>query len=193
MDNEKSVLNEVSPDTPLEEYTMKQLQELAITLGVEAPDSFTTKAQILSVIKMARKAQEVSKDEKPIQKVVDNERQDAKLHKSKMLKMKEKLEKQDKVQIMLPLEGKEQVGQVIETWDRGKRIVRTSGAVETVVLNGWCTYIPKGTPYLVPSQVAEILGQAQVQTNSAGNQYKIDRPSNDTSSPEFKTVRDALS
>jgi len=65
-------------------------------------------------------------------------------------RMKKALDKQEKKEVYIPLEGKE-----------------PEGAVETVILNGYRYDIKKGVRVEVPAQVADIIYDAMEQTRKA--------------------------
>ena len=72
--------------------------------------------------------------------------------------MRAKLEKQPKVRFFLPLVGAEKPGVIREVMKHGRmEQVVVSGAVETVQLNGFKTFIPKGRFVEIPQQVADVL------------------------------------
>ena len=69
---------------------------------------------------------------------------------SKAEKMREALSKQRKVRILIPLEAKEK-----------------AGSTESVILNGYRLNIQKGVYVDVPSQVADVIMEANNQTQKA--------------------------
>lgn len=80
------------------------------------------------------------------------------VHKSKAMRMKEHLAKQPKVQVFVPLEGKEKMGTQLP-----------------VTLNGYGVKIPKGMYVEVPQQIAEVIMDSLNQTQQAlDNKYNID-------------------
>lgn len=73
-------------------------------------------------------------------------------HKSKAQKMKENLAEQEKIQIFVPLEGKEKPGTQLP-----------------VTLNGHRVNVPKGVYVKVPQQVAQIVMDSLNQTEASTN------------------------
>lgn len=184
--------NVIDPTTPLEELTLKQLQSIADELGVPDADTFITKKQVITVIN-AMKLAKAAGSKKPVEYVKDDKLEDDKFHETKISIIQKKLAAQPKVQVFLFKQPKEPVGRVIDKMVNGKRILEKSGAVQEVIINGYVTYVPKGVSVEVPEQIAKLLGQSITDTQMAGEQYKVERPSNDPMSPEFKTVQEALS
>lgn len=74
---------------------------------------------------------------------------------SKAAEMKKRLALQDKITIMIPLEGKEK-----------------KGSTFPVTLNGYRVNIQKGVYVPVPKQVAEIVMESQKQTVAAADELK---------------------
>lgn len=71
-------------------------------------------------------------------------------HKSKAARMKEALEKQEKVPVFVPLDGKEKKGTQLP-----------------VTLNGYRVNVPKGLYVKVPQQVAQVIMDSLNQTQEA--------------------------
>jgi hypothetical protein len=170
---------------PMEEYTVKELQDQATKLGMVGADLLTTKKQLIAVINTLG-AQKLVNQEIPkvtqqpgldtaVNPVIDNKREDDRHYASKAERMKAHLDKQKKVQVFLALEGKEKKGEFRKAIVDGKEKTVITGAYETVTLNGYRIVIPKGVPFFVPEQVAETLGQSQVATSEAGSQFLIER------------------
>lgn len=183
----------------LEEMTLKELQVEITSMGYgNLADTLSTKKQAVEVYTALKatpaKDPEVPQSEgpAPVEPSPIENRQDTKKWQTKADRMKEHLDAQPKVQVYLAPEGKEQPGQIREIMVGNKIVVQTSGSVEVVTLNGYSTYIPKGTPTLVPQQVAEILGQAQVDTAKAGREIDINRPDVEHPETPYGTVRGAL-
>lgn len=79
-------------------------------------------------------------------------------HKSKAQRMKENLEKQDKVMVFVPLEGKEKPGTQLP-----------------VTLNGYRVNVPKGKYVKVPMQIGQIIMDSLNQTEEAvNNAFRVD-------------------
>ncbi len=81
---------------------------------------------------------------------VEEERQVIEVHKTDAQKMKDHLATQPKVQIFVPLEGKERRGQQLP-----------------VTINGYRVNIPKGMYVKVPEQIAQIVMDSLNQTEEA--------------------------
>lgn len=179
----------------LEEMTVKQLQDKLISLGMPEDDvqAFKTKAPIIASIKTIE-AKGVVKTEKAdtqvqhveeIKKVITieekvnptEERRVNKAWRSKAAHMKEVLMAQEKVSILIPMDPNEKAG--IVEWRTDKNgedyQVALGGAVESVTLNGFRYFIPKGRYTPVPRQIAEVISKAQQQTLEAGSKISIDR------------------
>ncbi|MCR4306299.1 MAG: hypothetical protein NUV73_04425 [Candidatus Daviesbacteria bacterium] len=170
---------------PMEEYTVRELQEQATKLGMVDAGLLTTKKQLIAIINTLEAKQLVEKEtpkvtqqpglETAVNPAIDNKREDDRRYMSKAMRMKAHLDAQPKVQVFLALEGKEKKGELKKGIVNGKEHLTITGAYETVILNGYRTVIPKGVPFSVPQQVAEILGQSQVATSEAGSQFLVDR------------------
>lgn len=120
----------------------------------ENPEIFTTKKQALEVIKELGKKVAVAST-----KDADSKEDDKKRHMTKALRMKEHLDAQPKVRMLIPLTGKEKKGL----------------AFETVIMNGYRTDWPKGEYIEVPQQIADLLADALLQTSEAGKEFRMDR------------------
>lgn len=177
---------------PMEELTLNELKAELSDLGQAAvAETLNTKAQALAVLAGLKVSPaNPERVEIPISTVADREVN--KNSASKTKRMEERLKAQPQVQVFLALEGKERAGSVSENIVNGQRRVATDGAVETVQLNGFITYIPKGKPVLVPQQVAAELGQSQVETANAGKAFEVDRPDTEHTETPFQTVGEAL-
>lgn len=88
---------------------------------------------------MATKKEAPKKEDKKVERVL-----------TKPERMKQALDKQDKVKIFIPLEGKE-----------------PKGAVETVIVNGYRFDIMKGVKVEVPEQIADIIHDSMHKTDEA--------------------------
>ena len=181
----------------LNELTLEELKVEAVKLGMpkESMDAFKNKSPLIATIntlktKDADKVAEVKKvktlnpPETPIQKRADN-----KSWLTKAERMRDKLDKQKKIRVLLPLEGKEKPGVVKVVKIKGrKEYVHVSGAIETVTMNGCKTIIPKGVYFDVAEQVAEIISDSYKQTQEAGREFLLDRESSEAG----KTVRESM-
>lgn len=182
----------------LETLTLLELQDKLIGLGMPEDDvhAFKTKAPLIASIKMmTAKAtiEMIDKDVEEVKKVAtieekpnpSEDREVNKKWKSKAEAMKAHLMKQPKVSILIPLEPGEKRGVVEWRTDKyGEEVqVHVSGAVESVQLNGFKYFIPKGVYYPVPQQIAEIISEAQSQTLDAGREIAIDRIDPKTGKP----------
>ena len=172
----------------MEERTLKELQKELVKLGMpeEEAKSFNTKAQVLAVIntldakKAVEKVKTLEEVESPAEKKAFEQQ-----WLSKAMIMKKKLEAQPKVRFLLPLEGSEKQG-VVE-WRTGKNGEKyqyvVSGSVETVQLNGYKYFIPKGIFVDIPEQVAQVLSESYKLTASAGSNISMDRIDDKTGKP----------
>lgn len=163
------------------ELTLKDLQVEVISLGMPEEDAkkFTVKAVLQATINALKAAKTVAKvDTLNPPEDLKTAKQDNKIWLSKAEKMRDHLEKQPKVRILIPLDpgGKEKVGVVREVIVRGrKEYVHVSGGIEIVTLNGCKTIIPKGTYFYVPQQVADVLDESNRATQQAGQDILADR------------------
>ena len=181
---------EQEPETVnLEELTLKELKEEIVKLGMLAQDAetFSTKASLIVTINTFKVQQTVGIVESPKQKKSDDANYD-----SKAQRMYEVLEKQPFIRIKLPLDigGKEKVGVVREVMHKNRReFVHVSGAVKSVILNGYKTLIPKGEYVEVRQQIADTLAESEKATSEAGRHLLLDRIDPETG----QNVRDVLS
>lgn len=174
----------------LEQLTLKELRTKLTEMGMPEADAnvFTTKAQMVASIKtlMAREAvAEEPKEPAVVTKVatleeMSNPTEDREVNKrwkTKAEQMKAHLESQPKVSILIPLESGEQAGVVENRIDsQGNSYqVHVSGGVESVQLNGYKYFIPKGRYTSVPQQIAEVISHSQQQTLEAGSHISLDR------------------
>lgn len=177
----------------LEKLTIAELQEQLISLGMPEDDvaAFKTKAPLIASIKTLLAKEATEKEEvkeegvQEVKKVASiNERPDPmeerevnKRWKNKAERMKAHLESQKKVRILVPLDPTEQAGVVEWRTDKNGNTyqVHISGAVETVQLNGYKYFIPRGKYVEVPEQIAEVVSNAQQQTLSAGSDISLNR------------------
>lgn len=90
-------------------------------------------------------------------------------HTAKSQAVKEALEKQPKVRMIVPLEGGEKIGATIP-----------------VTINGYRLNVPKGVYTMIPEQVAQMLMESYNQTEEAGRPFRIDLK-------QDKSAQDALS
>lgn len=179
----------------LETMSIKDLQAELVANGMPEDDAvtFKTKASAIATLRtiMASKAveeapQEVKKvasiEEKP------NPAEDREVNRrwlSKAHAMKKHLEAQEKVSILIPLDPTERQG-VVE-WRTGAKgetyQVHVGGAIESVQLNGYKYFIPKGVYTQVPRQIAEVISRSQQQTLDAGKHVSLDRIDEKTGRP----------
>ena len=104
--------------------------------------------------------------------------------------MRKNFESQPTVEIMIPCEGEEQPGVVKTEIVNGKEVtIAVSGAVWSKTFNGHRVIIPKGVYTPVAKQVADNIAKEFAQTQSAGEQWKIDRKDPNTGG----TVKQQLS
>jgi hypothetical protein len=175
---------------PLEEMTLKDLQTEATNLGLEKVELFKTKGPLIAAINSLRQAKITAvKPVEPVATLVEpvnpkEERLDEKKWKSKADRMRDHLESQPKVRVLVPLEPNEKQGVVKKVIVRGyEETVAVSGAVWVTNLNGLHIVVPKGVYYDVPQQVADKIGNEYNQTQHAGDQFKIDRIDPQTGRP----------
>ena len=114
--------------------------------------------------------------------------------KNKAVKMKARLLAQEVISILIPLEPAEKKGVVVwaytsngdkmsvAVWNTltleekmGTHQVHVAGAIESVQLNGYKYFIPKGVYTPVPEQIAKVISNSQQQTLDAGSEMKLDR------------------
>lgn len=144
----------------LMEKTIKELREMVKKQGIENAEVFTTKAQLIAILDDAKsRTPGVAQPESP---------EDVERYKSKRQKMKEYLEAQPKVSIMLPLEGKERA---------------PDNPVHPVTINGFTTLVPKGKMTEVPKDVAKLIGNYLAAKSGIDEPFRLDRS---------KDVKDAL-
>lgn len=175
---------------PQEEMTLKDLQAEAVKLGLQQVELFKTKGQIIAAINSLRQATIIS--EKPTETVnplaepvnPKEERADEKRWKSKADKMRENLDAQPKIRVMVPLEPNEKQGVVKEVMVGGhKETIAVSGAVWVTNLNGVHIVVPKGIYCDVPEQVADKISREYNQTQHAGDRFRTDRIDPQTGRP----------
>lgn len=185
----------------LETLGVRELQEILINLGMPEEDvaQFRTKAPLISTINVMRGKTEVTKEEETeVKKVASLEekpnpaedREINRMWKTKAIAMQDKLSKQPKVSILIPLEPAEKAGVVEERTDKQGRTYQAhvGGAIETVQLNGFKYMIPKGKYVPVPQQIAEIISRSQQQTLEAGSNISMDRIDPKTGRPMNEVI-----
>jgi len=171
----------------LEELTVKQLQAKLVKLGMPEEDTkgFTTKAPLIATINTLKAANIIKKVdglELPINP--KEERQDLKKWQSKADRMREHLESQPKVRILIPLDPQEKPGVVKKIMVRGREeIIVISGAVWSKTFNGYRVVVPKGIYTEVSEQVADNIAEEFNQTQHAGDRWAIDRIDTATGKP----------
>lgn len=185
----------------LEKLTVAELQEQLISLGMPEDDvaAFKTRAPLIASIKTLKAKEAMEKmetkvgDVPEVEKVATiNERpnpvEDREVNKrwrNKAERMKAHLNSQKKVRILIPLEPNEKPGVVEWRTDKNgnEYQVHISGALETVQLNGYKYFIPKGKYVEVPEQIAEVISTAQQRTLSAGSDISLSRIDPNTGRP----------
>jgi len=163
----------------MEDKTLKDLQIEAVKLGIpeEAVKTFTNKAPLIVTIN-ALKAKEVVEKVSSLRDPLNpgEEKRTNKNWYTKAMIMRDQLDRQPKVRFFLPLEPKEKPGVVKKVMVKGRQeTVHVSGAIETVTLNGYKEIIPKGVFYDVAQQIADILSESLLATQSAGKDFLADR------------------
>lgn len=169
-----------------DEITLKELQLFAIEKGIKNAEIFRTKDQLVAALDLIKEQVEtpVATINPPISP--KEEKASVKHWENKAEKMRLILEKQPKVRILVPLEGKERQG-VIQLFHNPKtnrdeqRII--SGAIQPVTLNGYAYYVPKGMYVEVPEQIAKVIQDKFKQTSEAGENIRIDRIDPETGHP----------
>lgn len=192
----------LASQSSLTDLSVKDLQKMAVKLGMPETDAalFSTKAPLIATINTL-KAQSVVQSN-PTQPVIEatqeptipvepkDDKQIQSQWVSKAQKMYEFLEAQPKVAILIPCEPSEKPGVVERKMVHGiNQYVYISGAVWTKTFNGFRVIVPKGVQGVkVPEDIAQNIADEFNLTQSAGDQWKIDRPDPLTG----KTVRDQL-
>ena len=179
----------------MEEKTLKELQAEAVKLGMSEKEvkSFKSKAPLIATLKLLKKAAPKEKVERVKTlnppETPQEKKQVEKMWRSKAERMRSILDKQPKVTVMIPTEGKEKPGVLKKVIINGREEYQhVSGAIKTVTLNGYKTIVPKGVYFQVPKQVADVLAESQKQTMAAGSNILLDRIDPKTGRP----VREAL-
>ncbi len=168
----------------LDKLRVSDLREIVIKLGMkpEKAETFEIKKPLIATIELLR----ATKPETPGQL-----KKDKKQYLGKAERMRAILMKQPKVRILIPCTGKEKPGVVIWVYNKvtkRKEQVFVRGAYTPVQINGFKWLIPHGKYEEVPEQIAKMIGDAQEQTSSAGEEHLIDREDPKTGKP----VRDKL-
>ena len=170
------------------EKTAKELKAELVELGMPAEevDAFNSKAQLLSVINTMKAKKVVERVDTLEEKETPKEAKEfAYLYNSKAEIMRNRLNGQPKIRILLPLSGDEKPGVVDWRTDKHGHQYQyvVSGSYETVQLNGCKWIIPKGVYYDVPEQIADVLNKSYEQTMKAGAEVSMDRIDNKTGRP----------
>lgn len=174
----------------LNELTLAELKAKAVKLGMpeDGMEGFKSKAPLIATINALRAKVKRVKTLNPPESPSENKTIN-KMWLSKAERMRDKLAKQEKIRILLPLEGKQKVGVLKKVEVNGrKEYIHVSGAIETVTLNGYKTIVPRGAYFTVPKQVADVLANSYKQTQEAGKEFLLDRENPKTG----KTVRDSM-
>lgn len=173
----------------LETLTVKELRAKLVELGMPEDDveAFRTKAPLIASIHtlMAKDVVNEDKEEGEVKRVKTleetpkpaEERKVNENWKNKAEAMKARLLAQPTVSILIPLEPAEKKGVVEWRTDKSgeKYQVHLDGAIESVQLNGYKYFIPKGVYTPVPQQIAEVISRSQQQTLDAGSEISLDR------------------
>lgn len=171
----------------LEDLSVKELQVEAVKLGISEDEvkTFTIKAPLIITINALKKSKEI----KPVDTLMPpvdpkEEKQDIKRWQSKADKMRDSLESQPKVRVLIPLDPSEKQGIVKKVIVRGKEeTIYVSGAIWSKTFNGYKVIIPKGIYTEVPQQIADNIGDEYNQTIHAGDQWALDRIDPKTGQP----------
>lgn len=183
--------NKTRPSLKKDEKTIKQLQEEAVSKGVDetAVKGMKTKPAITEVLGILDKKKEkviveVNKPEEPKKVDTLNDLSNSQERKAtsrqwvgKAAHMRDTLLAQRKVFTQLPLGDKEKPGVVLNKTDKNGVFYQehVSGAIETVQMNGFKYLIPKGVQAEVPEGVNNVLGASLTDTANAGKEFRIDR------------------
>ena len=159
----------------LTKLTVKELQAMAIKLGMPAEDAstFEVKKPLIATINALR-AKEVVNESVAKEEI----KKDKEKWTSKKERMRAILLKQKKVRVLVPLEGKEEVGEVkwiFNEKSKRKEQVYIKGSYIPVQINGFKWIVPKGVYVDVPEQVSDIISNAQQATAESGKDFLIDR------------------
>jgi hypothetical protein len=178
---------------PLEEMTVKQLQDEATRLGGSGIENFTTKKQILALIQnLQEKASNPSVPSSNVAPAsvpgIDNKSKDVKAWMSKrgimMNKLWGQIESGNKARVLIPLEPNEKVGVVqVKMVGQRKEFVHVSGAVWKKTFNGYLWMVPKGVYSEAPDQIAREIEKEQVKTMEASKRFDINRLDPETGRP----------
>ena len=165
----------------LSKLKVKDLREIVIKLGMKEEDAenFETKKPLISTIKALRASQS------KVQTPGELKKEEGK-YLSKKEKMRAILMKEERVRILIPLEGKEKVGVINWEFDKQtkrKEQVYVSGAYTPVQINGWKWLVPHGKYEEVPQQVADMIADSQNMTAEAGREHLVDRIDPKTGKP----------
>jgi hypothetical protein len=175
-----------------ENLSLKELQDKLVEFGMPQEDvsAFKSKAPIISTLKamsaqQAVLSEEIEEEAEEEAKVAtleerpnpNEEKETNRRWKTKAERMKSILLAEPQVSILVPLDAGERVGKVEWREDaRGDKFqVHISGNIETVQLNGYRYFIPKGVYTPVPQSIAEVIAQSQQQTLNAGSNISLNR------------------
>jgi hypothetical protein len=181
----------------LQKKTVKELQQDLIKLGMSEEDvgAFKTKATLIATINTLSATKKIEEEPKRVATLEESpnpveEKEIGIQYAEKRKRMKDHLLAQPKVSILIPLEPGEKVGVVEWRTDKNgeEYQLHISGAIESVQINGFKFFIPKGRYYEVPKQIAEVVSQSQQQVLEAGQEFSIDRIDPNTGRP----MRDIL-
>jgi len=169
----------------LTKLSVRELREVIVKLGMSESDAeqFETKKPLIAAINTLRA---LKVKETPGQLKREKEQ-----YLSKAERMRERLMKQPKVRILVPLGVGEKPGVI--KWVYNKKTKReeqvyVKGAYLPVQLNGFKILVAKGVYQEVPQQVADVISESQHMTSEAGRAFLIDRIDPETGKP----VRDRL-
>ena len=153
--------------------SVKDLREILVKLGMPEDDAekFETKKPLIATINTLR-----------AQKVIDTPGQlkkDKAQYLSKKEIMRAKLMAEPRVRIKIPLQPSEKPGVVKWVWNKirkRKEQVYVSGAYTPCQINGFKWIIPHGEYTDVPQTIADLLDEADRETEAAGKAFLVDRP-----------------
>lgn len=175
----------------MEEKTFIQLREEALALGMPKVDidKFTSKATFVAYYDLYKKLNQKADvaitnidnlldNEIKTENVIKEDKNLEKYYKNKSEKMREYLETQPKVSILIPLESGETRGVVkTEYSERTGREeqVYVSGAVHPFIGNGYVYLVPKGVYVDLPKDLADLVKVRWSQGSEISDSLLINR------------------
>lgn len=202
MDEETTPVETVSAES-----TLRELREQAVGLGfpAEEAEKILAKSAMLAIIDTLKSKEiaeaEVKNVESPkvttlepaINSVEEKKITNTWVNKKEFMRnlLMDQVKEGKVGKILIPLNGKEKKGIVrwVTNPKNGKEEqVYVSGAIESIILNGFQYMIPKGIYVEVPERISQEVEQIFQQTAEAGANLLIDRVDPETG----QSVRDRL-